>query len=128
MLLALAALAVAGSVALQAPPPRVRLVLAFGEAADGHTAPSPRVVGVAIKELAAIWAPYAVAIELDGDPTCASDIEPTRIDVIIVDGAADAPPLAKPLAAIRFSDDGAPEPLISVFYDEIVRLVSSTPF
>src|SRR5438094_3004476 len=131
MLLALATLAVAGSVGLPAPPPRARLVLAFERAPAGRAAPSRLVTGVAMKELAEIWALYAVAIELEGESPCASDVQPARISVVIVggpDGAADAPPLATPLAAIHFSDDGAPEPLISVFYDEIVRLVASTPF
>jgi hypothetical protein len=125
----LAALAPAGPAARPAIPaaPRARLVLTF-EMRTPETPPSRRVVSAAIEELTAIWAPYAVGIELAGGAPCNAGTDATHLSIAIHGGIAEPAAWAAPLAAVRFSEDGVPEPVISVFYGELVRLVTSTPF
>lgn len=128
-LFVLAALATAGPAAgpATAVAPRARLVLTF-ETPTPEKPPSRHVVSAAIEELTAIWAPYAVGIELAGGAPCNADVDATHLSIAIQGGIAEPAAWATPLAAVRFSDDGVPDPVISVFYGELVRLVTGTPF
>jgi hypothetical protein len=124
-----AALALIGSAGSKTPAaPRARLVLTFETRTPGEKPPSSRVVDAAVEELTAIWAPYAVGIELAGGSPCNADVDATHLSITIVAGTMEPAGWVTPLGALRFSEDGVPEPVISVFYGELVRLVTKTTF
>jgi hypothetical protein len=96
----------------------VHLALAFQDPVPIGAA----VLRAAVAEAAAIWAPYGFVLERA--PLC--DAADNRALVLSVDtvGAA-APGRGGPaLGAIVFGPDGTPEPRISLFLDEVVRLVA----
>ncbi len=80
------------------------------------------VVRKAVAEAAAIWTKYGVV--LDGEDTCGrSAVETLRLTIGV---AATALPGRAPvvLGTIVFGPDGAPEPRITLFLNEVLRFVA----
>src|SRR6266487_4480791 len=81
------------------------------------------VLRAAVAEAAAIWAPYGLVLERA--PVC--DATDSRALVLAVYNVGAAAPgrVGPALGAIVFGPDGTPEPRISLFLDEVVRLVAN---
>jgi hypothetical protein len=81
------------------------------------------IVSGAITEAANIWAAYGVEIAIRDPSACApvpGDVVALNVRVI---SRPSRVPLA-PLGAIIFAPDGRPGPLISVFYEDVVRMAA----
>jgi hypothetical protein len=103
--------------------PAVVVLLAF----QGHARLPRAVEAKALEEAAGIWAPYGVAIGR-ANP-CVPQDGATRLTVTIAkpSGGSDAAGSWTGIfGAIQFSD-GVPAPEITLFYDEMIRLMRTTP-
>ncbi len=112
------------SAAVSAPasPPHIHLEIAFDECSA-----LPGVVGsMAVHEAALIWAPYGVAIARH-DSVRERDADAIILTVSTADHgrSSGAPARDSAFGAIRF-DDGVPERAITLFYNDILRLLTST--
>ena len=108
--------------AITAANPPTHVALTFG------TSPlSAAVIRTAVGEAAAIWSPYHVVI--DQALPCAS--APDEAAVIRVSTGA-SPAAGEPyqgnIGAIRFSEDGTPDPLVVVYVDLLKRFLAGVRF
>jgi len=86
----------------------------------------PPVRAAAIAEAAAIWRPYGIVVfDADSCDVPAEDIERLIVEVVTVPSDTRRPKWRPPLGALSFME-GAPEPRITLFYPEIVRIVALT--
>jgi hypothetical protein len=105
---------------LSAPPgpSRVRLVLTI----ESPSAISPRVAAGAAAEAAAIWSRYGVDVLLSAPTPCrAAPVDVVALDVVVASRRGDR---VDTLGEIRFSPDGDPGEVITVYHDEIVRIAT----
>src|SRR5262245_51958177 len=101
--------------------PPVHVALTFG---SQSTIP-PAVAAAAVREAAAIWSEHRVLVDLAAP--CAS--EPDEAIVLTVEpGYALAPAAAHSriaLGAIAFTEDGAPDSLVTVFFERLLRSIKN---
>jgi len=73
----------------------------------------------AVSEADAIWRRYGVDVVLGGDSGCAAPSNAVRLAV--VPGAQHASRTRAPLGAVHFSIEGVPDPVITVFYHDLIE-------
>ena len=102
----------------------IALALHVALAFPQRPAMADTVLREALNEAAVIWAPYGLALER-GRPCASAEPDTVMLDV---DLGGTAPPrgFGAVLGAVDFGPDGMPEPRITLFVDEVLRLVAHT--
>ena len=86
--------------------------------ADPH-AVGATITREAVAEAAAVWAPYELVLERS---TCRTGADTPQLVVEVASAAMAPSPIV--LGTVTFDPDGTPEPRVTVFLDEVVRLMS----
>jgi hypothetical protein len=101
--------------------PRVRLRLAF----DTRHVLAASIRQGALAEAARIWDAHEIAIDPDDRSACDVIGPPPLLVAIDREGTAKAD---SSLGTIRFAPDGTPESTITLYFDAVVRIATSSPF
>jgi hypothetical protein len=103
-------------------PPQTHVALTFG-----MSPPPAAVIRTAVDEAAAIWSPYHVAID-QALPCASAPDEATVISVSMGASSAAGQPYPSNIGAIRFSEDGTPDPVVTVYFDLLKRFLAGVRF
>jgi hypothetical protein len=102
--------------------PPTHLTLTFRTSTPGPALPAA-VVNAAVREAADIWSPYRVAIDQIGP--CGSAPEEAVV-LTVLTARSPAGEVAMPqgaLGAVDFGQDGTPDPIVTVFVDQLMVFV-----
>jgi hypothetical protein len=100
-------------------PARVRIALTI----ESPSTISTRVAASAAAEAATIWSRYGVDVLFSAPTVCRSaPVDVVPLDVVVAFRRSDRPGT---LGDIRFSPDGDPGAVITVYYDDIVRIAAA---
>jgi hypothetical protein len=89
--------------------------------------PPAAVIRTAVDEAAAIWSPHHVVID-QALPCASAPDEATVIGVSMGASSAAGQPYQGSIGAIRFSEDGTPDPLVTVYFDLLKRFLAGVRF